>query len=266
MTLRNVLILAQSGLVLFAKDFVNAVAQPRLLGSLLTVMTEFSAQTTGMYPTLIELSGLAVTIVRDDVVKLMCALIHDRNDSASFGRLVAGEILSAFVEEYAPNDRLRSPAPVSLGGPTLKDFHGFDAKIAGIVQNSVRPVLQKLQSHRGVVQALLVTDASIVQAGAGGEIDQLGVLASLEAMLTYADAILDVAHDAAKHVFFDDELDEARTLLWRIHNCVLVVCVNKRVEPAVYADSIEQALQSKSLISQVVAFAQAKRRALPARR
>lgn len=33
--IRNVLLMATSGLVLFSKEFVNAVAQPRLIGSLL---------------------------------------------------------------------------------------------------------------------------------------------------------------------------------------------------------------------------------------
>ncbi|KAJ8611936.1 hypothetical protein CTAYLR_004364 [Chrysophaeum taylorii] len=254
MTLRNVIVLAQSGLVLFAKDFVHGVAQPRLLGSLLTAVTEFSMQTTGMKPTFIELSSMAVTIVRDDVVKLMCALVHDRNDSAPFGRLIATEILSAFIEEYSV-DRLRTP--LSLGGHNLKDFHGFDAKIAGIVQNSVRPVLQKLQAQRGVIQALLVTEEAIVQGG-GGEVDQFGVLATLQYMNVMADTLMEYAQDVSRHIVFDDEHDESRTLLWRIENCILLVAVSKRVSPSVYADSIDHAMQSKSLISQVVAFAQAK--------
>ena len=101
MTLRNVIVLAPSGLVLFAKEYGKAVAQPRLLGSLLTAMTEFAAQTTAMRPSYIEMSSMAVTMVRDDGAKVSCALVHDRTDTASFGRLVASEILLAFVEEYA---------------------------------------------------------------------------------------------------------------------------------------------------------------------
>lgn len=217
-------------------------------------MTEFSMQTTGMKPTFIELSSLAVTIVRDDMVKLMCALVHDRNDSATFGRLIASEILSAFIEEYSV-DRLRTP--LSLSGHNLKDFNKFDSKIAGIVRNSVRPVLQKLQAQRGVIQALLVNKEAIVQGG-GGEIDQFGILATLQYMGMQADAIVEFMRDVTRHIVFDDEHDESRTLLWRIENCILLVAVSKRVSPSVYADSIEQAMQSKSLISQVVAFSQAK--------
>ena len=101
MTLRNVILLAPSGLVLFAKEYGQAVAQPRLLGSLLTAMTEFATQTTAMHPTYIEMSSMAITMVRDEVARVSCALVHDRNDTASFGRLIACEILLAFVEEYS---------------------------------------------------------------------------------------------------------------------------------------------------------------------
>lgn len=76
--IRNVLLLTtSSGLVLFAKDVVNAVSQvsslakplrgavcskrcpfeARLVGSLLAAMTEFAMQTTGMPPSYIELSN-----------------------------------------------------------------------------------------------------------------------------------------------------------------------------------------------------------------
>ena len=100
MTLRNVIVLAPSGLVLFAKEYGHAVAQPRLLGSLLTAMTEFATQTTAMRPSYIEMSRMAVTLVWDDVARVACALVHDRTDTALFGRLLASEILLAFVEEY----------------------------------------------------------------------------------------------------------------------------------------------------------------------
>ncbi|KAJ1459771.1 hypothetical protein M885DRAFT_511008 [Pelagophyceae sp. CCMP2097] len=235
MTLRNVIVLAASGLVLFAKDFFGAVAQPRLLGSLLTAMTEFSLQTTAMKPAFIELSSVAVTIVRDDVAKLLCALVHDRTDSAAFGRLIATEILTAFVEEFSV-ERLRTP--LSMHAHNLNDFHTFDGKVAGVIQNSVRPVLQKLQSQRGVTHALLVTDDSISRSG--GDVDQLAVLASLEAVMAYSETIFAFARDQAKHMSFD-AAGERRILLWRIEDSVLLVCVDKSVSCTCYSNAIEHA-------------------------
>ena len=49
MPIRNLIVLAPSGLVLFEKEYSKEkLAQPRLLGSLLTAMTEFATQTTAM--------------------------------------------------------------------------------------------------------------------------------------------------------------------------------------------------------------------------
>ena len=79
MPIRNLIVLAPSGLVLFEKEYSKEkIAQPRLLGSLLTAMTEFATQTTAMRPSYIEMSSLAVTMCREDSVT--CALVHDRTD------------------------------------------------------------------------------------------------------------------------------------------------------------------------------------------
>ena len=69
--LRNVLLIATtSGLTLFSKEFLNAISQPRMIGGLLTAMMESSVRTTGLPVTYIELSNVAVTIMKDEVVKV----------------------------------------------------------------------------------------------------------------------------------------------------------------------------------------------------
>lgn len=112
--------MATSGLVLFSKEFENSVAQPRLLGSLLTAILEFSQQTTEMGVSHIQLSNVSVTIVCDDIAKTFCALFHDKEDGAPFGRLICSELLSAFTLSYSSTDfghfgtNLKGlPAPIS---------------------------------------------------------------------------------------------------------------------------------------------------------
>ena len=101
MPIRNLIVLAPSGLVLFEKEYSKEkIAQPRLLGSLLTAMTEFATQTTAMRPSYIEMSSLAVTMCREDSVT--CALVHDRTDKALFGRLLAGEQLTLRARTASP--------------------------------------------------------------------------------------------------------------------------------------------------------------------
>ena len=55
MPIRNLIVLAPSGLVLFEKEYSKEkIAQPRLLGSLLTAMTEFATQTTAIATTVVK--------------------------------------------------------------------------------------------------------------------------------------------------------------------------------------------------------------------
>eukprot|EP01041_Mallomonas_annulata_P008729 gene8729-18042_t len=165
--------MASSGLLLFSKEFVNSIAQPRLIGSLLTALLEFSQQTTGMSVSYIELTNVAVTMIIDDTTKVFCALFYDREDGPSFGRLLCAEILHSFLEEYASE----------LGhiGRNLRDFHGFNNKIADIIRSSIRPILTQLQIQKGIAKVLFVTgDGTIVATSI--EKDQLGILANLQTL------------------------------------------------------------------------------------
>ena len=60
--LRNVLIISDGGLVLFSKEFFNTVSQPRLVGSLLTAILEFSTNNVGAPVSYLEFSTIAVSI------------------------------------------------------------------------------------------------------------------------------------------------------------------------------------------------------------
>eukprot|EP00622_Pseudochattonella_farcimen_P005465 FR741088.1.p1 GENE.FR741088.1~~FR741088.1.p1 ORF type:complete len:254 (+),score=12.48 FR741088.1:107-868(+) len=231
--LRNVLILSTtSGLPLFSKEFLNAVAQPRLIGSLLTAMMEWAVRTVGMPVTYIELSNVAVTIVRDEVAKVCCALFHDRSDGAAFGKLVAYQILYAFLEEYS--------GEVMGLGPNLKDFHGFHVKIAGAVRSTIRPVLNRLQGHRSraIQKVMLVTEDDFVHTGSN--VDQLALLANLQALLNFASELLAQRDDACTQIVIEGRND-ARTLLWRIERAVFIVVVTKAVRPVHYRGALDEA-------------------------
>lgn len=45
--LRDIIIISSSGIVLFSKDFVNVVSQPRLTGPLIKAIMELSTSTIG---------------------------------------------------------------------------------------------------------------------------------------------------------------------------------------------------------------------------
>mmetsp|Transcript_23651 Transcript_23651/g.70922 ORF Transcript_23651/g.70922 Transcript_23651/m.70922 type:complete len:271 (+) Transcript_23651:192-1004(+) len=251
MPLRNIILLAPSGLVLFAKEYGHAAAQPRLLGSLLTAMTEFATQTTAMRPSYIEMSSMAVTMVWDDVAKLTCALVHDRTDTALFGRLLASEILLAFVEQYGCD------GGTSLSSQNLKDFHSFGDMISSVVQGSVSSVLHKLSHAGDIIHTCVISEDSykvchVNQAGCA-DIDQLALLASSKYMFQAADMILQYNHDpVARLMTFDDERDETRTFLWRVEHCVLMVCVRKSDDAERMRAAFDECRQAKSLVQQLL--------------
>ena len=208
--LRNVLLIAtKSGLPLFSQAFLNSVAQPRLVGSLLTIMMELSIRTTKNSVAYIELANLAVTILKDETVQVCCALFHDRSDGPALGKLVARQILFAFLEEYS-GDFASLACSVSDGGgigegcatgsdgcsddgsgggggggggvgisdggifsSNLRDFRGFRMKISRVVTGCVRPVLGQLQAHASgaILKALLVMEEGAIQSSGGSSGD-----------------------------------------------------------------------------------------------
>lgn len=54
--IRNVLIISASGLVLYSREFANAIDQPRLVGSLIRTLIEFSSKSAGVPVTHIALT------------------------------------------------------------------------------------------------------------------------------------------------------------------------------------------------------------------
>ena len=172
--LRNVIIMATSGLVLFTKEFTNSIAQPRLVGSLITAIIEFGQQSTGMGVSFIELSNVSISIVVNEGAKIFCALFYDREDGVVFGRLLCSEILQAFNQEYSTD--------FTQFGRNLKDFYGFQKKIPNIVRMAVKPVLQQLaMAHECIRKVVLVSDREIIDITIN-RVDSLSMLANLNAL------------------------------------------------------------------------------------
>ncbi|CAN0188804.1 unnamed protein product [Pylaiella littoralis] len=229
--IRNVLVM-KSGLVLFSREFANTVQQPRLLGSLLTAMVEFSKVAAGMQVAYVELTAVSVTLVGNDATNTFCALFHDREDGATFGRLIASELLNAFLEEHSKDIEEAS----SLN---LKDFRAFKHRIPGIVRKSVQPVLGKLVHVKGILRCALVTETS--ETFQTAEIDQLGLLANLQALISLSTDIMAQAGNGCVSMSLESS-SNSRILVWRIHVWTLVIAVHKSANRNRYQKHIDEAL------------------------
>lgn len=179
--LRNIIIIGStSGLVLFSKVFSHGIAQPRMVGSLITAIIEFGQQTTGMGVCYIELTNVSVTMVANEDAKVVCALFYDRDDGVLFGRLICSEILNAFTQDYSYD--------ITQYGKNLKDFYGFQKKISHIVRFSTKTIITKLESCRGIKQVLFMNEREIIHKP-DEEVDQLSILANLSAFMELCNSI-----------------------------------------------------------------------------
>eukprot|EP00741_Cyanophora_paradoxa_P021630 tig00000241_g20878.t1 len=149
-SLRSFMIISSSGLVVFQKDFTGNGQPSRLVGPLLTVMTEFAIQSVGLPVAYIELEKVAVSIVTSDEYRATCALFHDVDDGPDFGRLIANELVRSFVAEHGKDLEVRHL--------NLRDFEGFHAKIPGVLRGAVKPILDNLSGHRGVQLAAVASN------------------------------------------------------------------------------------------------------------
>lgn len=232
--IRNVLVMAKSGVVLFSKEFVNPVAQPRLVGSLLTAILEFSNLSAGMQVSYVEMTNVGVTLVGSEATTVYVALFHDREDGATFGRLIASEMLNAFVEEYA-NDLI-----VSSSRLNLRDFRAFAFRLPEVVRKSVQPVLRKLVSVRkGILRCALVTESS--ETFQTAEIDQLGLLANLQALIGLSTDIMAKVGNGCISVSLESG-NNSQILLWKIDQWTLVIAVHRSANRARYQKHVDEAL------------------------
>lgn len=179
--IRNVIIMASSGLVLYSKEFNNSVAQPRLIGSLLTAMIEFGHQTTGMSVAFIDLSNISIAISNNESSKIFCCLFYDRNDGKLFGKLICSEVLNAFIQDYS--------AGLSQLGFNLKDYKGFHKRMLTVIYYAVRPIITHLEGVAGIRKALLVRHMEIIDSQRDEEVNEFAILADIPALLDLANEL-----------------------------------------------------------------------------
>jgi len=236
--LHSILIIAASGIVLFHKEFVNAERKAKQIGGIITALLKFSTQRTGLPVAYIELDNVGVSIATsgESRVTCTCAVFHDPADGSEFGQLLARELLQAFTQAY-PVDTPALPAgggrstggSGSTGVYSMDAYGEFQGKIAHVIRNAVKPLLDQLQEQRGIVLVLLLnsshsehdSDSSLMSMSSGGvhmaggggaglgglglqhataDVDKLAVLANHQALMGVATDIMGVEGDTPHSV------------------------------------------------------------------
>mmetsp|Transcript_13831 Transcript_13831/g.17147 ORF Transcript_13831/g.17147 Transcript_13831/m.17147 type:complete len:225 (-) Transcript_13831:2262-2936(-) len=206
-------------------------------------LLEKSRQTTGLEVSYIELQNVGITLVGLDSKNLCCILFHDEEDGEDFGRLLASQILLAFVDTYMLLDKGLTTTGAMHN---LSDFLDFHLMIGCVIRDSVGPVLEELQRNRAVVLALLVTDDATdgdsTITYSTGEVDRFGVLANLKPLISAATDVMSHQRESMKSLWLESSPSRAsRLFVRRIDNATLVVQFSKRFEQTVYISELERA-------------------------
>jgi len=228
--LRNVLLISSSGIVLFSKEFIKAVTQPGMIGGLVAAMLDFSTQRVGIPVSYIALSTVGVSIQTNVNARVTCALFHDINDGQDFGKLIATEILNAFISMYSAQLEEKTPNAVD----SYSDFH---LKITEVIRNSVRPVLESLAEQRGIDLCVLTSGDSVMHAT--GDIDKLGVLANHQALWGSATDIMASKNDVVSGITLKGL--QTTTVLKRLERSSLIVMYSNNVNSGVCDNEISKA-------------------------
>mmetsp|Transcript_25781 Transcript_25781/g.57797 ORF Transcript_25781/g.57797 Transcript_25781/m.57797 type:complete len:251 (+) Transcript_25781:148-900(+) len=238
---RTVLIIStSSGVPLFSKELGKSIAQPRLVGSLLTAMVEQSVHAVGAPLSYMELSSVAVTLARDEARNVCCAIFHDPSFGPDFGKLLASQILHAFLEEYSEDLQASS--------------FGFHRLLPSAIFGVIRPVLSRLQAHPSgaITRALVVSlDGSIIEWHEG--LDRLTLVANLDVVLSCASELMTSMGRGCGRVTIDGA-NRTRTILQRLPHSggVLVVAVSRTAAYRRYGRAIDEAFDTIAKVLQIL--------------
>lgn len=90
--------------------------------------------------------------------------------------MIAAQILRSFIESF--------PDISFQGTLNVTTFSSFVGKLFDAIQNSVRAIVQQLQTQRGINSALVVYDSGQSIMTVAQEEDQLGIVANLTPIIT----------------------------------------------------------------------------------
>ncbi|KYQ92302.1 hypothetical protein DLAC_06264 [Tieghemostelium lacteum] len=235
--LRSVIIITGKGTLLFEKMWVQSTqmsGKGNMFSSLLTTVQEFSKQSTGMLVSYIEFGESSITIVYDEKTALRCCLFHDVADGPEFGKLIANQLLRGFIEMHQDTDFLHTSVY------NISKFNGFANKIYDSISNSPRSIVSQLRTNRGILNSIVVyNDGKSVTSGGGAE-DQLGMIANLQAMLSFSNDVLLSKGDRPKEIVLD--MENNNVVISRVGPASLVCICKKNKDPSVYQKAISDAV------------------------
>ena len=127
-------------------SYISLSSKSGQLAGIITAVMSFSLTRLGGQVSYIQCDHVGVALHVHPQSRVTCAVFHQVQDGEDFGRLMARELLQAFAATY--RSLLSTPVPRS------DMFSAFTSKISGIIAAAIRPVLDALAVHPGVLLVL----------------------------------------------------------------------------------------------------------------
>lgn len=171
--------------------------QKTIVNALLTTLHVLAGSATGgMHLAHIALATLGVTAASDARTDVKCFLFHDEDRANElggyeFGRLVAGRLLSAFTDAYAPGGAL-------VASVNKAAYGAFAARLLDVIAGADRDILRALRCTPGVSNCVVVADAAGASPAAAlghqatvaaAEIEEIGFLANFRSFVAYSEEL-----------------------------------------------------------------------------
>ncbi|GJD08124.1 hypothetical protein Gasu2_24310 [Galdieria sulphuraria] len=194
--IHHFLITSSSGLVLYSKEFTTSLAQPRLVGSLLTALVEFSKKNVSLPVSYIELDNLSVSV--SESTRIICAVFFDSEDGSHFGKLVSTELLLAFSQVYTENVENVNH---------LNNFGDFSSKLPDILVSCLGCVLNELKATSFIDNAVLYHGDNIL-ANTFSE-DSYYFVRFCTELVTTANGLVSNCNDKIQNITLETQYDQS---------------------------------------------------------
>jgi len=239
--LHRVLIISESGLLLFGKTFLEQpqTRNNKILGPLISAMLVRTAEIIGVPVTFISMANSSVAIVLNPDYKVTCAVVYDQVDGEIFGKLIATELVESFCTQYG--ERLKEDEYLGNVG----EFSLFNNRIGEAIKDTLQPILEWMAVQPGIHQAFLVSGDKILPNNI--KVDHIAFISTYRSLLEQTHQIMAKTEEDIMEITL--KAGEKDISIQRIENRTLVIV---RATKGLREPSVEQLKKSDKNMQRAV--------------
>lgn len=219
--LYNIIMISRAGLPIFQKQFLSNGKIKPMLSGIISGMNIKCRKIVGAACSYLEFDSISMAIATNKKYGISCLLIYEKSDGEEFGKLIATELIQTFCLEYG--DYLVQQK--NAKGIEMDLFLPFENKISSAIWNSLTPVLQFLQSQKGINLAVLLSGDQILPFN--HRVDAISFLSQYRSLMFQTKQIMAVCNENDNQVLIQlKQAQDAIIIVRKIENASLVVSIS----------------------------------------